>query len=198
MLRETAQSRSRMCHPSVYGFVPRLLLMKVWTERCILPMEASQRLTRSMTYLPLKKHSQENGLVFKDHGFMIVSWGPYLKDELKSGFLSRAGQGKVGLYSPTDSSVEFDSGALSGFCALRQMGKRTVVVNRNLETVSTDFDKCDRLYFKELTLERILDITQQEWLSYAMSVVYSEDEMKRFLKEAAQVSQVKTGTQKGI
>lgn len=42
------------------------------------------------------------------------------------------------------------------------MGKRTVVVNHNPETVSTDFDECDRLYFEELTLERILDITQQE------------------------------------
>ncbi|KTG43488.1 hypothetical protein cypCar_00038977 [Cyprinus carpio] len=43
-----------------------------------------------------------------------------------------------------------------------QMGKRTVVVNHNPETVSTDFDECDRLYFEELTLECILDITQQE------------------------------------
>ncbi len=42
------------------------------------------------------------------------------------------------------------------------MGKRTVVVNHNPETVSTDFDECDRLYFEELTLERILDITQLE------------------------------------
>lgn len=42
------------------------------------------------------------------------------------------------------------------------MGKKSVVVNHNPETVSTDFDECDRLYFEELTLERILDITQQE------------------------------------
>lgn len=46
------------------------------------------------------------------------------------------------------------------------MGKKTVVVNHNPETVSTDFDECDRLYFEELTLERILDITQQEVRSY--------------------------------
>lgn len=42
------------------------------------------------------------------------------------------------------------------------MGKKTVVVNHNPETVSTDFDECDRLYFEELTLERILDISEQE------------------------------------
>ena len=60
------------------------------------------------------------------------------------------------------SSVEFDWCAVSSIRALRQMGKKTVVVNHNPETVSTDFDECDRLYFEELTLERVLDITQQE------------------------------------
>eukprot|EP00061_Rhincodon_typus_P017416 g46105.t1 len=42
------------------------------------------------------------------------------------------------------------------------LGKKTVVVNHNPETVSTDFDECDRLYFEELSLERILDIYEQE------------------------------------
>lgn len=65
-------------------------------------------------------------------------------------------------FHPTGSSVEFDWCAVSSIRALRQMGKKTVVVNHNPETVSTDFDECDRLYFEELTLERILDITQQE------------------------------------
>ena len=37
-----------------------------------------------------------------------------------------------------------------------------VVVNHNPETVSTDYDECDRLYFEELSLERVLDIYQQE------------------------------------
>lgn len=72
------------------------------------------------------------------------------------------GQGSVLVYSLIGSSVEFDWCAVSSIRALRQMGKRTVVVNHNPETVSTDFDECDRLYFEELTLERILDITQQE------------------------------------
>lgn len=66
------------------------------------------------------------------------------------------------VFHPSGSSVEFDWCAVSSIRALRQMGKRTVVVNHNPETVSTDFDECDRLYFEELTLERILDITQQE------------------------------------
>lgn len=65
-------------------------------------------------------------------------------------------------FDPPGSSVEFDWCAVSSIRALRQMGKKTVVINHNPETVSTDFDECDRLYFEELTLERILDITQQE------------------------------------
>ncbi|KAG1937652.1 carbamoyl-phosphate synthase [ammonia], mitochondrial [Pimephales promelas] len=91
-------------------------------------------------YLYCTYHGQEHDLDFKDHGIMIVGCGPY----------------HIG------SSVEFDWCAVSSIRALRQMGKHTVVVNHNPETVSTDFDECDRLYFEELTLERILDITQQE------------------------------------
>lgn len=60
------------------------------------------------------------------------------------------------------SSVEFDWCAVSSIRTLRQLGKKTVVVNCNPETVSTDFDECDKLYFEELSLERILDIYQQE------------------------------------
>lgn len=58
--------------------------------------------------------------------------------------------------------MEFDWCAVSCIRTLRQLCKKTVVVNCNPETVSTDFDECDRLYFDELSLERILDIYQQE------------------------------------
>lgn len=75
-------------------------------------------------------------------------------------------------FNPPGSSVEFDWCAVSSIRALRQLGKRTVVVNHNPETVSTDFDECDRLYFEELTLERILDITQQE---VSMLMPFSRD-----------------------
>lgn len=58
--------------------------------------------------------------------------------------------------------MEFDWCAVSSIRTLRQLGKKTVVVNCNPETVSTDFDECDKLYFEELSLERILDIYHQE------------------------------------
>ncbi|KAF3843004.1 hypothetical protein F7725_001853 [Dissostichus mawsoni] len=91
-------------------------------------------------YLYCTYNGQENDLDFKDQGIMVLGCGPY----------------HIG------SSVEFDWCAVSSIRALREMGKKTVVVNHNPETVSTDFDECDRLYFEELSLERILDITEQE------------------------------------
>lgn len=62
--------------------------------------------------------------------------------------------------------MEFDWCAVSCIRTLHQLSKKTVVVNCNPETVSTDFDECDRLYFEELSLERILDIYQQEVIHF--------------------------------
>ncbi len=60
------------------------------------------------------------------------------------------------------SSVEFDWCCVSAVKALRKLGFGTIMVNCNPETVSTDFDECDRLYFEELTFETILDIYERE------------------------------------
>jgi len=60
------------------------------------------------------------------------------------------------------SSVEFDWCCVGAVNTLRELGRTTVMVNHNPETVSTDFDVCDRLYFDELTLERLLDIYDKE------------------------------------
>ena len=61
------------------------------------------------------------------------------------------------------SSVEFDWGTVNMVWGLQQNGEsNVVVVNCNPETVSTDYDICSRLYFEELTLERILDIVDME------------------------------------
>ena len=60
------------------------------------------------------------------------------------------------------SSVEFDWCSVSALNTIRQQGLRSVMINYNPETVSTDYDICDRLYFDELTLERVLDITDLE------------------------------------
>ncbi|XP_075036384.1 carbamoyl-phosphate synthase [ammonia], mitochondrial [Mixophyes fleayi] len=91
-------------------------------------------------YLYLTYNGQEHDIKFDDHGMMVLGCGPY----------------HIG------SSVEFDWCAVSSIRTLRQLGKKTVVVNCNPETVSTDFDECDKLYFEELSQERILDVFQQE------------------------------------
>nr|WP_316616090.1 carbamoyl-phosphate synthase (glutamine-hydrolyzing) large subunit [uncultured Alistipes sp.] len=60
------------------------------------------------------------------------------------------------------SSVEFDWCSVNALNTIRRQGLRSVMINYNPETVSTDYDTCDRLFFDELTLERVLDITDLE------------------------------------
>lgn len=60
------------------------------------------------------------------------------------------------------SSVEFDWCCVSAINTIKKMGYRSVMINYNPETVSTDYDTCDRLYFDELSFERVLDIVEYE------------------------------------
>ena len=60
------------------------------------------------------------------------------------------------------SSVEFDWCGVQALNTIRQEGYRSVMINYNPETVSTDYDMCDRLYFDELTFERVMDILELE------------------------------------
>ena len=58
------------------------------------------------------------------------------------------------------SSVEFDWCGVQALNTIRKEGYRSVMINYNPETVSTDYDMCDRLYFDELTFERVMDILE--------------------------------------
>ncbi|KAA5434944.1 carbamoyl-phosphate synthase (glutamine-hydrolyzing) large subunit, partial [Bacteroides cellulosilyticus] len=60
------------------------------------------------------------------------------------------------------SSVEFDWCGVQALNTIRKEGYRSVMINYNPETVSTDYDMCDRLYFDELTFERVMDILELE------------------------------------
>ena len=60
------------------------------------------------------------------------------------------------------SSVEFDWCSVNTVRTLRELGYRTIVINYNPETVSTDYDESDRLYFTEMSLERVMDIYEME------------------------------------
>lgn len=60
------------------------------------------------------------------------------------------------------SSVEFDWCGVQALGTIRKQGYRSIMINYNPETVSTDYDMCDRLYFDELTFERVMDIIDME------------------------------------
>ncbi len=79
----------------------------------------------------------------------------YLNDR-KSVVVLGSGAYRIG------SSVEFDWCGVQALKTIRENGYRSVMINYNPETVSTDYDMCDRLYFDELTFERVMDILELE------------------------------------
>ncbi|KAJ2741368.1 carbamoyl-phosphate synthase (glutamine-hydrolyzing) cpa2 [Coemansia sp. BCRC 34301] len=91
-------------------------------------------------YLYTTYNAATDDVSFGDRGTMVLGSGVY----------------RIG------SSVEFDWCGVSAIRALRQLGHKTIMVNYNPETVSTDFDECDRLYFDELSYERVRDIYDLE------------------------------------
>ena len=59
-------------------------------------------------------------------------------------------------------SVEFDWCSVNAIQTARKLGYKSIMINYNPETVSTDYDMCDRLYFDELSFERVLDVIDLE------------------------------------
>ena len=93
-------------------------------------------------YLYLTYNGTESDVKFEDDGKSIVVLG--------------SGAYRIG------SSVEFDWCSVNALLTVKDAGWRSIMINYNPETVSTDYDVCDRLYFDELTLERVLDIEEME------------------------------------
>jgi carbamoyl-phosphate synthase large subunit len=91
-------------------------------------------------YLYTTYNASEHDVKFDENGTMVLGSGVY----------------RIG------SSVEFDWCAVTCARSLRNMGKKTIMINYNPETVSTDFDEADRLYFEELGYERVMDIYELE------------------------------------
>lgn len=91
-------------------------------------------------YLYTTYNATKNDVEFTDKGMLVLGSGVY----------------RIG------SSVEFDWCAVNTAKTLREEGKKTVMINYNPETVSTDFDEVDRLYFEELSFERVMDIYELE------------------------------------
>ena len=91
-------------------------------------------------YLYTTYNATEHDVSFEDRGVMVLGSGVY----------------RIG------SSVEFDWCAVRAIRTLREQGLPTIMVNYNPETVSTDYDEADRLYFENISLETILDIYDAE------------------------------------
>jgi len=91
-------------------------------------------------YLYTTYNATTHDVEFDTHGIVILGSGVY----------------RIG------SSVEFDWCAVSCTLALRDMGNKTIMINYNPETYSTDFDTADKLYFEELSYERVMDIYELE------------------------------------
>ena len=91
-------------------------------------------------YLYTTYNATENDIAFEDRGIIVLGSGVY----------------RIG------SSVEFDWCAVRCIRTLRQRGYKTIMINYNPETVSTDYDEADRLYFETITLETVLDIYELE------------------------------------
>jgi carbamoyl-phosphate synthase large subunit len=91
-------------------------------------------------YLYTTYNATTHDIEFDEHGTMVLGSGVY----------------RIG------SSVEFDWCAVTCSRAVRALGKKTIMINYNPETVSTDFDEADRLYFEELGWERVMDIYELE------------------------------------
>lgn len=91
-------------------------------------------------YLYLTYHGIEHDVEPANKAIIILGSGPY----------------SIG------SSVEFDWCAVNTARTLRQLGKTSILINSNPETVSTDYDESDRLYFEQLTFERVQDIADFE------------------------------------
>jgi len=93
-------------------------------------------------YLYVTYNATENDINFEDDGRSVIVLG--------------SGAYRIG------SSVEFDWCCVSAINTIKKCGYRSVMINYNPETVSTDYDTCDRLYFDELSFERVLDIVEFE------------------------------------
>ncbi|KAK1759343.1 protein pyrABCN [Echria macrotheca] len=91
-------------------------------------------------YLYLTYNASEHDITFEDHGVMVLGSGVY----------------RIG------SSVEFDWCSVRAIRTLRESGFKTIMVNYNPETVSTDYDEADKLYFENITMETVLDIYEME------------------------------------
>ena len=172
-LEELDESITRAENPQTYyelmrrakiqGFSDFQIARAIWKEKmedC--HMQWVRQFRKSLGIVPVVKQidtlaaeypAQTNYLYLTYSG--IANDVKYLGDR-KSIVVLGSGAYRIG------SSVEFDWCGVQALNTIRKEGYRSVMINYNPETVSTDYDMCDRLYFDELTFERVMDILELE------------------------------------
>lgn len=150
----------------VYGFTDFQIARAVGLEKELGNMHkatlAVRSLRKSYGILPVVKQIDTLAAEYPAHtNYLYMTYAGVAHDikyenDKRTVIVLGSGAYRIG------SSVEFDWCGVQALNTIRQNGYRSVMINYNPETVSTDYDMCDRLYFDELTFERVMDIIDLE------------------------------------
>ncbi len=150
----------------VYGFTDFQIARAIGLEETLNNMHeavlAVRKIRKSMGIVPVVKQIDTLAAEYPAQtNYLYVTYSGVESDiqyeqDGKSIIVLGSGAYRIG------SSVEFDWCGVQALNTIRKEGWRSVMINYNPETVSTDYDMCDRLYFDELTFERVMDIIDLE------------------------------------
>ena len=150
----------------VYGFTDFQIARAVGLERELGNMHKATLVVRDIRkgygILPVVKQIDTLAAEYPAQtNYLYVTYAGVASDvsfseDKKSVIVLGSGAYRIG------SSVEFDWCGVQALNTIRRQGYRSIMINYNPETVSTDYDMCDRLYFDELTFERVMDIIDME------------------------------------
>ena len=150
----------------IYGFSDFQIARAVGLEREVGNMGKAglmiRRLRKSYGILPVVKQIDTLAAEYPAQtNYLYVTYSGTTSDidfanDKRSIIVLGSGAYRIG------SSVEFDWCGVQALNTIRREGYRSIMINYNPETVSTDYDMCDRLYFDELTFERVMDIIDME------------------------------------
>ena len=150
----------------VYGFTDFQIARAVGLEKEVGNMHKAtlivRNLRKSFGVLPVVKQIDTLAAEYPAQtNYLYVTYAGTdsditFQDDKKSVIVLGSGAYRIG------SSVEFDWCGVQALNTIRKHGYRSIMINYNPETVSTDYDMCDRLYFDELTFERVMDIIDME------------------------------------
>lgn len=150
----------------IYGFTDFQIVRAVGLEEEVGNMHKAmltiRQLRKNYGILPVVKQIDTLAAEYPAHtNYLYVTYSGVASDisfdrDNRSIIVLGSGAYRIG------SSVEFDWCGVQALNTIRREGFRSVMINYNPETVSTDYDMCDRLYFDELTFERVMDIIEFE------------------------------------